>query len=129
MDESCADYPIPRLMLQTVVENCFKHGFHNVPFPWLININIFREDGGWTAEVIDNGAGTDAEKINAIVAQSQSLFDDALRGTPEPRLGGLGLLNSITRLRLLYNNNIHFSVQSMYRGTMIRFGGKTDADQ
>jgi sensor histidine kinase YesM len=127
MDESCARFPVPRLMLQTVVENCFKHGFHNVPFPWLININIFREGSGWIAEVIDNGAGADAEKINAIAGRSQSLFEDALRGTEEPRLGGLGLLNSITRLRLLYNNKIHFSVKSMYRGTMIRFGGTTDA--
>jgi sensor histidine kinase YesM len=127
MDEVCADFPVPRLMLQTVVENCFKHGFQDVPFPWLITINIFREEAYWTVEVIDNGAGADAEKINAIIAQSQSHFDDALRGVEEPRLGGLGLLNSLTRLRLLYNNAIHFSVKSMYRGTMIRFGGKTDA--
>jgi sensor histidine kinase YesM len=127
MDETCADYPVPRLMLQTVVENCFKHGFHGAPFPWLINITIFPEDAYWTAEVIDNGAGVDEEKINAIIAQSQARFEDALRGVEDPRLGGLGLLNSLTRLRLLYNNAVHFSVKSMYRGTMIRFGGKINA--
>ncbi|MDR1106366.1 MAG: histidine kinase, partial [Treponema sp.] len=120
MDEICGAFPIPRLMLQTVVENCFRHAFVNAPFPWQVSINIFAEGKKWTAEVIDNGAGIDASRVEEIIAQSESLFEDALRGIGELHPGGLGLLNSLTRLRLLYNNNIHFSAKSLYRGAIVR---------
>jgi sensor histidine kinase YesM len=124
IDEKCGSYPIPRLMLQTLAENCFKHAFINTPFPWSININIFSEGNTWTAELIDNGGGIDTRRVDGIIAQSQTLFDNMLSGIGEMHLGGLGLLNSITRLRLLYNNNIHFSARPLYRGTIVRFGGE-----
>jgi sensor histidine kinase YesM len=129
MDEICGDYPIPRLMLQTVVENCFRHAFVNAPFPWSVSINIFAEGKRWTAEVIDNGTGVDSVRMEDIIAQSRSLFEDVLRGINDLRTGGLGLVNSITRLRLLYNNNIHFSAQSLYRGAIVRFGGEIDGNK
>jgi sensor histidine kinase YesM len=126
MDEGCRNFPIPRLMLQTIVENCFKHGFPQTSFPWLININIFSSNRCWIIEVMDNGIGIDGTKIDEITAQSQELFENILQGIEELHLGGLGLLNSITRLRLLYNNKILFSAKSMYRGTIVQFGGEVN---
>jgi sensor histidine kinase YesM len=129
IDEKCGAYPIPRLMLQTIAENCFKHAFINAPFPWSININIFSEDNTWTAELIDNGVGIDTKRVDGIIEQSQVLFDNMPSGIDEMRLGGLGLLNSITRLRMLYDNNIHFSARPLYRGTIVRFGGEIHEGQ
>ncbi|MDR2371367.1 MAG: histidine kinase [Treponema sp.] len=129
IDEKCGACPIPRLMLQTIAENCFKHAFINTPFPWSININIFSEGDTWTVELIDNGCGIDTKRVERIIGRSQALFDNMLSGIGEMHLGGLGLLNSITRLRLLYNNKIHFSARPLYHGTIVRFGGEMHEGQ
>jgi len=129
MDEICGNFSIPKLMLQTIVENCFKHAFPKTPFPWSININIYCENNTWIAEVIDNGIGIENDKIDKIITQSQNLYYNALQGIEELKLGGLGLLNSLTRFRLLYNNKIFFSAESMCQGTIIRFGGEFGNEQ
>lgn len=126
-DGLCDACAIPRLMIQTVVENCFMHGFSDLAFPWSVHINVFAEEDFWMVEVIDNGAGIDEARVQDILCQSKALYNDVLRGIDRLHLGGLGLLNSITRLRLLYNDNIRFAAMRLTRGTVIKFGGAMDA--
>ena len=130
MDERCNSVPVPRIMLNTLVENCFKHAFPNAPSPWVITINTYIDDKNyWIVEIIDNGVGIDENHIKDIIEQSIILYQNALDNVTQLQLGGLGILNSITRLRLLYNNQIYFSAQPMYRGTIIKFGGDCNAKQ
>lgn len=119
--------PVPRLMLQTIVENCFSHAFPDAQPPYTIAISAFIEDGYWICEVVDNGTGLDEKTLQDITGKSETLYWDVLSGITQLELGGLGILNSLTRLRLIYHNQIRFEAQSMYHGSIIRFGGSFDA--
>ena len=126
-DSRVLNCPVPRLMLQTIVENCFSHAFPNAQPPYTIAISAFIEDGYWICEVIDNGTGLDENTLQGIAKKSETLYRDVLSGISQLELGGLGILNSLTRLRLIYHDQIRFEAQSMYHGSIIRFGGKLDA--
>lgn len=126
-DSRVALCSIPRLMLQTIVENCFSHAFPNAEPPYTIAISAFIENDYWICEVVDNGIGLDEQKLQEITKKSETLYHDVFSGISQLELGGLGILNSLTRLRLIYQNQIRFEAQSMYRGSIIRFGGKLDA--
>jgi sensor histidine kinase YesM len=127
IDNRVLNYPVPRLMLQTIVENCFSHAFPDAQPPYTIAISAFVEDGYWMCEVIDNGTGLDEQKLQEIAGKSETLYRDVISGISQLELGGLGILNSLTRLRLIYHDQVRFEAQSMYHGSIIRFGGKTDA--
>lgn len=118
---------VPRLMLQTIVENCFSHAFPDAQPPYTIAISAMVEDGYWICEVVDNGTGLDEQKLQEIVGKSETLYQDVLSGISQLELGGLGILNSLTRLRLIYHDQIRFEAHSMYHGSIIRFGGKLNA--
>ena len=118
---------VPRLMLQTIVENCFSHAFPDAQPPHTIAISAIVEDGYWVCEVVDNGTGLDEQKLQEIAGRSETLYQDVLSGISQLELGGLGILNSLTRLRLIYHDQIRFEAHSMYHGSIIRFGGKLDA--
>jgi sensor histidine kinase YesM len=118
---------VPRLMLQTIVENCFSHAFPDAQPPYTIAISAFIEDGYWICEVVDNGTGLNEQTLQGIAEKSETLYQDVLSGISQLELGGLGILNSLTRLRLIYHDEIRFEAQSMYHGSIIRFGGKIDA--
>jgi sensor histidine kinase YesM len=118
---------VPRLMLQTIVENCFSHAFPDAQPPYTIAISAFIEDGFWICEVVDNGTGLNEQTLQGIAEKSETLYQDVLSGISQLELGGLGILNSLTRLRLIYHDEIRFEAQSMYHGSIIRFGGKIDA--
>jgi sensor histidine kinase YesM len=118
---------VPRLMLQTIVENCFSHAFPDAQPPYTVAISTFVEEGYWICEVIDNGTGLDEQKLQEIAEKSETLYRDVISGISQLELGGLGILNSLTRLRLIYHNQVRFEAQSMYHGSIIRFGGEIDA--
>lgn len=124
LDERLAACPIPRLMLQAIVENCFKHAFPGVEAPWSINIYAYAQEDFWIVEVIDNGCGIDEKALEGILEKSLEVYQSTLDGMRDMTIGKLGLLNALVRLRLIYHNEIRFEARNMYRGTVIRFGGK-----
>ncbi len=120
----CADIPLPRMLIQTIVENCFKHGFRDTPQPWFINIRVFSEQKQWMIEIQDNGTALPQETLNDTLEKSEQIYRSILDGRSHLHLGGLGLLNSITRLRLLDNNNISFTVETKDGVSITRVGGQ-----
>lgn len=122
--EECRSVHIPRLITQTVIENCFKHSFKNVDEPWFISVAAYLEDGWWLIDITHNGDAISPKQLDEILCQSEKIYHDIAHGLEGLNLGGLGLLNSITRLKMLYNS-MRFEVQRNEDGTNVtRFGGK-----
>ncbi len=57
------DTEIPAFVLQTLVENCIKHGISKVLHPGEVSIRGYGEDGYLVVKVLDNGPGIDLTRI------------------------------------------------------------------
>ena len=55
LDESLNAVKVPKLVLQPLVENCFKHGFSDQPPVWRIRIETHAEGGSWRFIILNNG--------------------------------------------------------------------------
>ena len=51
MEENCVQALIPPFVIQTIVENAFKHGIEKNIGPSMLKINIFQSDGFMYIEV------------------------------------------------------------------------------
>ncbi|RCX18795.1 sensor histidine kinase YesM [Anaerobacterium chartisolvens] len=115
---------IPKLTLQPIVENCFHHGFRSIQPPWHIKINAFCGGSTWYVEVSDNGAGFSEDKIKRIFEQVDEFVKNPYTSIKDLKLGGMGLINTIVRLRLLYKEDMIFKIeQNAGGGTKITLGG------
>jgi LytS/YehU family sensor histidine kinase len=79
-----ADVPVPRFLLQPLIENAFKHGVARRTTPGIIAVTARRADLKLVISVADNGPG----------------FVDAAAGAD-----GLGLRNTLRRLRAVYGDS------------------------
>ena len=119
----CADIPLPRMMIQTVVENSFKHAFKDRLFPWYLDIQVYQAGDWWFVDITDNGNAISVEKLQEILEESMQIYRGMLDGKQNLHIGGLGLLNSITRLRMLYQNKISYEVKKGQENNTTRIGG------
>ena len=96
-DESLADYKLPKLVLQPLVENAIYHGIKEIDRQGMIRVTAVAEEGQLVLSIYDNGRGFD---VNASI-------DATLL-----RLGGVGLKNVDQRLRLQFGDDYHMEIQS-----------------
>ena len=96
-DESLADYKLPKLVLQPLVENAIYHGIKEIDRQGMIRVTSKAEEGQLILSIYDNGRGFDL----------QNSVDKAL-----PRLGGVGLKNVDQRLRLQFGEDYHMEIES-----------------
>ncbi|MWV43996.1 hypothetical protein GRF59_10150 [Paenibacillus sp. HJL G12] len=108
---------VPRLIIQPIVENCFKHAFNKRP-PWHIRIEGKISDYGWEITITDNGIGFSHAVLTEI---SHRLHDSEQPNSEhEPHIG---LLNIFNRLQLLYSNRAVFHLLNTEEGAVVRIGG------
>lgn len=124
-DDITADQlPIPKLTLQPLVENCFQHGFSKVSPPWEIRIYGWCEGDHWFLKVVDNGVGitdTQLAGLNLRIEQFLSNPSDSLTSL---KIGGMGLVNTVARLKLKYKQYLIFEVKNReIGGTSVTLGG------
>ena len=96
-DESLADYKLPKLVLQPLVENAIYHGIKEIDRQGMIRVTSAVEEGQLILSIYDNGRGF---YVNASI-------DATLL-----RLGGVGLKNVDQRLRLQFGDDYHMEIQS-----------------
>lgn len=99
---------VPKMILQPIVENCFKHGFDQQEEKASIHIETcLQDDGGVYLSVKDNGIGVNEEQLKNI---RQELFQGISNGE-SPR-EAIGLKNIYDRLQIYYSNQAKMSVTS-----------------
>lgn len=92
---------VPKLLLQPLVENAFKHGFtgkHGFTSPScperLLRIRAWGEEECLSIEIWDNGCGIPAARLDAL--------RESLDGPDDTGRQSIGLKNVHRRIRLLY---------------------------
>lgn len=106
--------PVPKLLIQPLAENCFKHGFKSVAPPWHIDIQMTGTPQCWTLTIKDNGSGISDEKIKEIETHVEAMLSQNYIDFEH----GIGVVNTIARLKMTHNENIRYEIQNK-NGTVI----------
>lgn len=123
IDSNLAQLPLPRLVLQPIVENCFEHGFQSVVPPWHINISACTRDGKWVVTIADDGAGFSEEQREELDRKVKKYTEDAPDNYVDLKIGGLGLANTIIRLHFFGGATCVVTANEP-RGTVVTISGK-----
>lgn len=118
-DPELMGLPMPRLILQPIVENCFEHGFQTMAPPWRVSVDIHREEDLWCIVISDNGCGFDEKKRQQLFAQVDDYMENLDQTVSELQIGGLGLVNTILRLRLAVDDQLVYDIASAKTGGTI----------
>jgi len=115
VDEELLNLAVPKLLVQPLAENCFKHGFKMSPPPWNIDIRMRGDARRWELVIKDNGVGVTEERI----AEIREKIDRAAEEMSVSDIGGVGLVNTVVRLKLTHSRRVDYSIKSG-SGTTIR---------
>ncbi len=121
VDEGVLDVRVPSMILQPVVENAVNYGIRDVEYEGKIFLSVYRTEDQIEITIEDNGAGMDRGTIERVM--NAKLEDDTtLRERNITKdSNGIGLGNVINRLRLYYNREEIFTIESegRFRGTKV----------
>lgn len=114
---------IPKLIIQPIVENSFKHAFKEVLPPWevLIKACIISETQ-WSLIITDNGSGFPhhaLEEINTFMANYPSVKTTSLE--MPLTINGMGLKNIFARVFMYFDNQCDIKVENLDCGCSITF--------
>lgn len=105
IDEKIMNQPVPKLMIQPLVENAVKYGTDCNP-PWKINITGQVTDKGWVVNISDTGNGFSKEAIEKL---DLGIADaDEHPGMPVMKIDGMGMINVYLRWKLFCKNDFIF---------------------
>lgn len=110
VEEAAEEIRVPKLILQPIVENCFKHGLREIKPPWKIVIEISRTENSWQIRVSDNGSGFGKEAVEKLYRQLENWQDNLNDDIASLGIGGYGLANVIIRLKISYGKKCSFKV-------------------
>ncbi|CAK4868799.1 unnamed protein product [Aphanomyces euteiches] len=126
LDESLLNAPIPKLTLEPIIENVFRHGFKDVEPPWVLKVKGYVKERRWYIEIEDNGNGFKAASIEQLETSLREEGDFMNPGhfTQSKANGGMGLINTFMRLHYFYKGEetIEF-FNAASGGAIIRIGG------
>ncbi len=107
IDEHYLSISVPSMILQPIVENCIKHGLHDVEWEKKIDVSVTGEDDRIVISVSDNGVGIPQDIIDKII--NGTLKDEEYINKKD----GVGLDNVITRLRTFYDRENVIEITSV----------------
>ena len=128
IDPELLSYPIPRLVLQPVVENALVHGLEEKRGKGKLIIKVFfdqKSDGSRDIVLIvqDDGNGIKEDKLISLRNKLNSNATEIInKDSGEEELGsnGIALVNTHTRLKLLYGEGYGLSIDSETgKGTIV----------
>lgn len=106
-----------KLILQPLVENAIKYGFCDIYEGGIIRITVTKENNMLVLTVFNNGEPINEEACDRINSLA-GLPLNQMKETFQNNKNGYGIVNIITRLRLMYDEKIVFQVKSEQDGTM-----------
>lgn len=121
INEDTKNILIPKLILQPLIENVFKHGFNNSP-PWNLSIKSCIKNQKWKIIIEDNGGCLSNSKKDDLLSEFDNL--DKNKELNSLKIGGMGLKSIYIRLKLLYEEEgIFYIDNSTYGKTIFIIGG------
>jgi two-component system sensor histidine kinase YesM len=99
-DRSLLRLPIPKIIIQPLVENSILHGFKNMHSGGRIIVHIHNEQGQLWIDVKDNGCGMDIEQVQTGL-HTESIY------------GSFALRNVYQRLKLFYGDTVTLKFKSL----------------
>lgn len=99
---------VPKMILQPIVENCFKHGFVEQEKKALILLDVYLKDENLICVIEDNGKGVSEEELNRI---KHTLFGNESKEL-ETAKESIGLKNIYDRLQIYYHNKASMIITS-----------------
>lgn len=125
ISDGAAQCVVPRLILQPLVENCFRHGIAELLRPAKISLSawIDRERDDLIVRVADTGVGIRPERLAQIRETLYGPSRTSERANSEESHYGLavGLRNVHRRLQLLYGERAGLSIDGVPdQGTTVR---------
>lgn len=99
-----ADYLVPKMILQPIVENSLFHGFGRVKSDSTIRVKVHHDDKNLFFVVTDNGAGMSQEKIDQVLHNSCS--------PSKMQLNGIGINNVNDRIKMQLGNDYGINIYS-----------------
>ncbi|BCS87378.1 LytS/YhcK type 5TM receptor domain-containing protein [Pseudodesulfovibrio sediminis] len=118
IDETCAGWPIPPLIIQPLVENSVKHGILGRSHGGSVTITASRKDDKLHICVTDNGSGMNTAQIHSLLEKI------ALTGHPglDSCREGIGIRNCASRLEQIYGPDCQLDILSHPgEGTQVSF--------
>lgn len=108
VDPALLESPIPKLILQPLIENSLEHGLAGKGGVWRIVLQGAFVDGNMQLTVTDNGLGMSAERLAYIRAELAKGADNAIGSSAH-----IGLVNVNSRIRLKYASQYGVHIESM----------------
>lgn len=111
VDDDCATYLVPKLILQPIVENAIYHGIIPKESKGVITISSYKKEDYIYIDIRDNGVGM--EEVSEKIGQ---------KSRDEGRSCSIGLVNVIKLIQLQYGTNSAVEINSTPgEGTTVRF--------
>lgn len=109
----------PKLILQPLCENSYKHGLSQVDTPWTVRIRVAaHDDGGFEISVADNGRGFSDEALSEIRKKIDrfALSANPASGIKHMGLDNIGLMNTYSRLFIEYGGRVSMDIENPPEG-------------
>ncbi len=121
VDERLLDVRVPSMILQPVVENAVNYGIRDIDYEGKIFLSVYQTEEQIEITIEDNGTGMDQGTIDRVM--NTKLEDNtALKERNITKdSNGIGLGNVINRLRLYYDREEVFIIESegKFKGTKV----------
>lgn len=115
---------IPKLIVQPICENCFKHAFSEKEDGWRVTVTGEATETGWSIAVEDNGSGCSPDFLERFEAMRRAITVDNVKDYMEgATIGGLTLPNIFMRLKLCYGEDFICTVENTGHGSKVTLGG------
>ncbi|MGM0841335.1 MAG: sensor histidine kinase [Bacillota bacterium] len=107
VEEEVKEIPVPKMILQPLIENYFKHGFDIRDGVGRIWLSCFRDEGELVMMVRDNGVGVTESRLREIGDHFKA---DAWNKTGDET--NIGLKNVYVRLKLYYDHQATLQLEN-----------------
>lgn len=117
-EDPLLELEIPKLSIQTLVENCIKHALEKVSTTITITIEAHVTPSHTVISVTDDGPGFSGERLEQVRNSLQIQWEDqGGEDAAESDTESIGLKNLNTRLKLLYGEAAGLAITSDAGGT------------
>lgn len=103
IDDKALECKIPKMSIQSLVENSCKHGIQAIKDTGIVKVNVDKTEDALIISVEDNGSGIKNDRLNEILTSISEKGD---------LNGSVGIRNVYKRLQLYFGNNMDFTIHS-----------------